>query len=117
ALGVAMLVATRALNQTMARAAASAANPLAGVADLLVSNGEAAVEAALAREIGQLAGVRAAMPRIFEYVKLPEHGDRTVLLIGLDLRAEKAAGTDARRQAEGDPRTQQQFKRATIKHF
>src|SRR5947199_7440663 len=62
ALGVAMLVATRALNQTMARAATSAANPLAGVADLLVSNGEAAVDAALAREIEKLDGVRAAMP-------------------------------------------------------
>ena len=117
ALGVAMLVATRALNQTMARAAASAANPLAGVADLLVNNGEAAVDTGLASEIASIDGVQAAMPRIFEYVKLPKHGDRTVLLIGLDLLAEKSAGTEARWQAEIDHATEARFRDETIDFF
>ncbi len=114
ALGVAMLVATRALNQTLARAAASAANPLAGVADLLVSNGEAPVDASLARAVAKLDGVRAALPRIFEYVKLPEHGDRTVLLMGLDLLAEEAAGTDARWQTEVAPDAKKNFAAAAL---
>src|SRR5277367_2156728 len=65
ALGVAVLVTTRSLNQTMSRAAVVAANPLAGTADLIVSNGETPISRALVTELAQVKGVRAVWPRIF----------------------------------------------------
>src|SRR5207237_7434809 len=58
ALGVATLVATRALNETMSRAASNAANPMAGVADLVVSNGEMPIARTLADQIAQVHGVK-----------------------------------------------------------
>lgn len=88
AAGVSLLVATVSLNQTMARAATASANPMAGTADLLVTNGEFPVDRALAKEIAVIPGVQSARPRIFERVKLPEAGNRAVLLIGLDFLAE-----------------------------
>src|SRR5437762_256450 len=63
AAGVSMLVATRALNQTMARAAQVSANPMAGSVDLLVSNGDAPVDRDLAKEVAAVEGVAAARPR------------------------------------------------------
>src|SRR5438128_1075050 len=47
ALGVATLVATRALNETMNKAGLAAVNPMPGVADLVVSNGELPVASSL----------------------------------------------------------------------
>jgi len=85
ALGVGALVATRALSQTMARAALRAANPLAGTADLIVSNGDAPIQRSLEAELAQVQGVRAVCPRIFEKVTLPDLDNRPVLLVGLDL--------------------------------
>jgi putative ABC transport system permease protein len=114
ALGVAMLVATRALNQTMDRAAASAANPLAGVADLLIGGGDTAVDASLAEQVAKLDGVQSAMPRVFQYVKLPRDGDRTALLVGLNLLQEKKAGTDTRWQIEHDPDLETRFIKAAL---
>src|SRR5436309_5635699 len=72
AAGVGMLVATRALNRTMDRAAAATATPLAAVADLVVSNGEAPVERWLAAELIKVEGVLAAHPRIFARIQLPD---------------------------------------------
>ncbi len=89
AAGVSMLVATRALNQAMARSAVSAANPLAGVADLLVNNGEAPVQQSLAAELEKLDGVKAAQARVFANVKLPDLDNRHALLVGLDLQDER----------------------------
>src|SRR5260370_2015971 len=43
ALGVSILVATRALSQNLNKAAQSAVNPLSGLADLLVVNGQSGV--------------------------------------------------------------------------
>src|SRR5262245_1178294 len=104
AAGVSMLVATRALNQAMARAAVAAANPLAGVADLVVGNGEAPVAKSLARELQQkVPGVRAARPRVFEGVKLPDLGGRPALMVGIDLLAEEKDRTSERWQVEYDP--------------
>ncbi len=109
AAGVGMLVGTHALNQTMEKAAAAAANPMAGVADLLVGNGDAPVDAALARELAQIDGVLSAAPRVFENVKLPDLDNRTVLLVGLDLLAEKKSGTNARWQVHYGADTEHQF--------
>src|SRR5436309_16062973 len=57
ALGVATLVATRALNDTMSRAALNAANPMAGIVDLVVTRGDLGVSADLAKEIAQVPGI------------------------------------------------------------
>src|SRR5947209_5272342 len=58
ALGVATLVATRALNQTMSQAVRVASAPLAGAADLHVSNGESPVRRNLAADLRQIPGVK-----------------------------------------------------------
>src|SRR5262249_28571133 len=60
-------------------------NPLAGVADLVVNNGEANVRTELADRIRPLPGVKSANARIYRTVKLPDHDSRSVLLIGLDV--------------------------------
>lgn len=85
ALGVSTLVATRALNETMARAAQAATNPASGLADLIVSYGELTIPAKLADELEKVPGVRAARPCIFENVTLPDLDNRMVLVIGLDI--------------------------------
>src|SRR6202049_330637 len=67
ALGVATLVATRALNETMSKAALNAANPMAGVADLVVSNGETPIAHRLAGDIkAQVPGVKSVRARLFD---------------------------------------------------
>ncbi|MBX9681355.1 MAG: FtsX-like permease family protein [Gemmataceae bacterium] len=91
ALGVATLVATQALNGTMSRAADFAANPMTGVADLIVQS-SGTMEAALATKLNAVPGVKSVQPRIFDNVRLPDYGDRSVLLMGLDLMNLKDVG-------------------------
>jgi putative ABC transport system permease protein len=91
ALGVATLVATRALNDTMTRAGLAVVNPIAGVADLVVSNGEFPISRELARELAKIPGIQAVHPRIFENAKLPDHDNRTVLIMGIDVMEELKA--------------------------
>src|SRR5579871_1750107 len=86
ALGVATLVATRALNETMTNAGLASVNPMPGVADLVVSNGESTVASDLAGALARIPGVQEAAPRIFENVKLPELGNRTALVMGIDFK-------------------------------
>ena len=88
AAGVSLLVATRAINQTMNLAAQSAATPLAGTIDLIIGNGETTVDQELTQEL-HIPGVESARPHIFENVTLPDHDNRTVLLVGIDVRAEQ----------------------------
>lgn len=83
ALGVATLVATRALNQTMSTAGMASINPMPGVVDLLISNGEGTVSADLAKTLARIPGVQEASPRIFEKVKLPDLGNKSVLVMGI----------------------------------
>ncbi|MCI0640528.1 MAG: FtsX-like permease family protein [Gemmataceae bacterium] len=85
ALGVAALVATRALNATMTRAALTAANPMAGIADLVVSNGELPIAHAMAKEISQVYGVVHVRARLFENARLPEFDNRAILVMGIDV--------------------------------
>src|SRR5262245_61659023 len=80
ALGVATLVATRALNETMSRAALNSANPMAGVADLVVSNGEMRFARSLANEISLVPGVKSVRARLFENARLPEFDNKAVLV-------------------------------------
>ena len=82
-LGVATLVATRALNESMWNATRMAATPLA-VADLFVSNGDSGVPSGLAGHLARVPGVRAAEPLVLGRVRLPDLGDhRHAQLVGI----------------------------------
>src|SRR5262249_18894448 len=84
ALGVATIVATRSLNQTMTQAAA---HPLSGTADLIVSNGDSPVEKSLARAV-KVPGVRLVLPMLLGRVQVPAlEKDRSVWLLGIDEQA------------------------------
>src|ERR1700693_3368007 len=65
ALGVATLVATRTLNDTMARAVSASSNPLAGIVDFVVNNGELRVSRDLATEVAAVAGVKRVQTRLW----------------------------------------------------
>lgn len=98
ALGVATLVATQALNRTMSKAALTAANPLAGFADLIVSNDDLPLSSSLVADIKSVDGVLSARALLTGKVSLsgpPEEGkkEREVLVLGLDLPAEATQPT------------------------
>jgi len=85
ALGVATLVATRALNETMTSGAVASGNPMAGLADFLVSKGEdVTMDRSLVGELRSVAGVKSVQPLIFRSAYLPEF-DKNVLVMGIDL--------------------------------
>jgi putative ABC transport system permease protein len=67
ALGVAALVATRALNQTMGRSAQGAMTPFVEVGDLVVVNGQAGLPAAVASDLrkAKIEGVKEVSPLVF----------------------------------------------------
>jgi putative ABC transport system permease protein len=88
ALGVATLVATLSLNATMDKAVQASANPLAGGADLMVSQGDSFLDGSLADQLARVRGVRAVRPILFREVLLygPRDGqERTVLMVGVDV--------------------------------
>jgi putative ABC transport system permease protein len=106
--GVSLLVATRAINQTMNRAAQAAATPMAGAVDLILTNGET-LDSRIADDL-KIPGIAMISPRIFATVEIPAAGLQTfdpsdlvddthvrqlppesrreVLLVGIDVRAE-----------------------------
>jgi putative ABC transport system permease protein len=86
ALGVATLVATRTLNDTMARAVVASSNPLAGIVDLVVNNGELRVARSLAKEVAAVPGVKKVQTRSWGRAKI-KVGDelRAVMVLGVDL--------------------------------
>ena len=91
ALGVATLVATRALNQSMTEAVRGATAPLAGVADLHVSNGESGVPITLADDLARIEGVRRVEPVVVGRVRMPDlENQRQALLLGIMWRADSA---------------------------
>src|SRR5580704_714215 len=83
ALGVATCVATCVLDANLEKAFQRSATPLAGCADLYVSNGDAGVPKALAEQLAQIPGVRSAQPVVIQRVALPEFGHRAALLVGM----------------------------------
>jgi putative ABC transport system permease protein len=84
ALGVATLVATRALNQSMTEAVRGSTAPLAGVADLHVINGDSGVRQSLATALAKIEGVRDVEPVVVGRVRLPDlENQRQALLLGL----------------------------------
>ncbi len=100
-LGVATLVATQALNWTMARAAVFAANPTSGLADFIIANGELPVPRALEKELLLVPGVAEAEPRINENAFAPQMDNRAVLVLGIDFAKAAAAAKKG-----GDPTIQ-----------
>lgn len=84
ALGVATMVATRALNRSMQEAMKSSTHPLEGMAELVVSNGDLGVRKDLAPEVAKVPGVRSVMPLLIETVVLPDLEKRAIL-IGADV--------------------------------
>src|ERR1043165_2045337 len=98
-LGVATLVATQALSETMSKAALSSGNPLAGKVDLIITNGEFPIDRDLVNEIKVVPGVKQAHPRIFGQAKLIV-GDKRypVLIMGIELTADEKGVTDFEEQ-------------------
>ncbi|MBI3821864.1 MAG: ABC transporter permease [Planctomycetes bacterium] len=92
-LGVATLVATQALSETMSKATLASGNPMAGTIDLIVSNGEAPIDRALVKAIEQVKGVKDVQAKIFDHVKLIV-GDKKirVQVMGFDLREDRKQG-------------------------
>ncbi len=82
ALGVATCVGTCLLDTNLKNAFQHSATPLAGFADLYVSNGDAGVPGTLADRLAQVPGVRAVQPVVIQRVALPDLGNRPVLLLG-----------------------------------
>lgn len=91
ALGVTAWVATGALSRSLQKAIHDSANPLAGFADLYVSNGEAGVRADFAGRLRAVPGVRAIRPLLFERVSLPaDH--QPVILWGFEKNSPEPEG-------------------------
>lgn len=89
ALGVATCVTTSVLDANVESAFQRSATPLAGFADLYVSNGDAGVPRALAEQLEQVPGVRSAKPLVLHRVTLPDLGYRPALLLGVDFNGEE----------------------------
>jgi putative ABC transport system permease protein len=87
ALGVAVLVATRALSGNINKAAQNAANPLSGKTHVLVTNGQSGVPRSVVERLDQEQaagiGIRDVEPMTFARVVLPELNNRSILLIGI----------------------------------
>src|SRR5438552_3811245 len=85
-LGVATLVATQALSETMSKATLAAGNPMAGTIDLIVSNGEAPIDRGLVKAIEKVKGVKEVHAKIFDRVKLLVGAKKfSVMVMGIDL--------------------------------
>jgi putative ABC transport system permease protein len=86
ALGVATMVATRALNRSMQEAMKNSTHPLDGMAELVVSNGDMGVRLDLAKEVKEVPGVTSVMPLLIENVYLPDL-EKQAVLIAADVSA------------------------------
>lgn len=87
ALGVGTLVATRTLSRTLIKAGQQAVNPLAGIADLQISNGSFGVPKELVDELRQAAipGVATIRPLVVGHVNLADLNNAPALLLGVTL--------------------------------
>jgi putative ABC transport system permease protein len=101
ALGVAALVATRALNQTMGQSAQGAMTPFVEVGDLVVVNGQAGLPAAVAGDLrkAKIEGLKEVCPLVFgrATLVLPEDNGGnprffTVPFVGVPLDLGRGSG-------------------------
>jgi putative ABC transport system permease protein len=97
ALGVAALVATCALNQTMGRAAQGAMTPFVEGGDLVVVNGQAGLPGAVAGELrkANIDGLQDVRPLVFGRVTLllPDDKPYTVQFVGVPFDLTRASGS------------------------
>jgi len=102
-LGVATLVATRLLNQSINQEAPEAVNPMAKSADLVVMNAQTGVPRSLADELRRagIPGLRDAEPIVLGRITLPQldKNGRSVWLFGLDL-VKRASALDSKQRSE-----------------
>src|SRR5437764_15286720 len=96
ALGVAVLVATRSLDDSLHQAAKGAINPFTTFADLLVANGQTGVPADLADRLkeARLPGLADAQPLVMGRAALVELKDQSVRLIGIQLFHDEAGSPE-----------------------
>src|SRR5690349_15057879 len=85
--GVALWVATSALYQSLEQSILRSVNPMAGVADLIVSNGDAGVPRAVEPRLAAVPGVKAVRPLILESVRvvLDDGSRHPAVLVGAEL--------------------------------
>jgi putative ABC transport system permease protein len=87
ALGVATLVATRALHDALKKAARSAVNPpLTGLADIIVDNGQTGLPPSVLKTLREprIPGVDEVLPLIIAHAALPELDNAQTWVFGLD---------------------------------
>lgn len=98
ALGVATLVATRLLNQSINQEAPEAVNPMAKIADLVVMNAQTGVPRTLAEELrhASIPGLDDAEPIVLGRITLPQldQNGRSVWLFGLDWAKQARAAAE-----------------------
>ncbi|HZZ79658.1 MAG TPA: FtsX-like permease family protein [Gemmataceae bacterium] len=88
-LGVAILVATQALNETMAKATLASSNPIAGTIDLIVTNGDFPIDRSLTKEIEKVKGVKEVQAKIFDQAKIVLLDKKIpVMVMGFDLKSQ-----------------------------
>src|SRR5260370_2545065 len=93
-LGVATLVATQALNETMSKATLAAGNPMAGTIDFNVT-GNSPIDRDLTKSIETIPGVKEVQAKIFDQADLAVGNKKIpVMVMGFDLKsdAKKANG-------------------------
>jgi putative ABC transport system permease protein len=85
-LGVATLVATQALSETMSKATLAAGNPMAGTIDLIITNGDSPIDRDLTKALKTVKGVKEVHAKIFDQVKLVVGAKKIpVMVMGFDL--------------------------------
>src|SRR5436309_1679929 len=87
-LGVATLVATQALSETMSKATLAAGNPMAGTIDLIIT-GNSPIDRDLTKAIEPIKGVKEVQAKIFDQADLVI-GDKKIpiMVMGFDLTAD-----------------------------
>lgn len=111
-LGVATMVATQSLSETMSKATVAAGNPMAGTIDLIVSNGESPIDRALVKEIEKVKGVKEVHAKIFDRMKLLVKDKKIpVMVMGIDLKSDvkKANGFEEQFELGNTPKEVEGF--------
>lgn len=91
-LGVAILVATQAISRSLKQGVVEGVNPLAGMADLIIVNGDTGVPAKLATELedAKLPGVANAVPFILTRMSIADLDNKIVWLVGVEWPKDRA---------------------------
>jgi putative ABC transport system permease protein len=87
ALGVAAWTTMAMLDRAMSAALRGASAPIAGAADLYVSNGDAGLPRELANCLSQVDSIASVTPIVVARVLLPEFGPQPAVLLGVDAAA------------------------------